>query len=74
VQAILSWVQSGAYNPFTVILHQLTEPLLRPARRLLPPVSGLDLSPLIALIGLQLASMLLIDPLLDIGWGLALGR
>lgn len=74
IQAVLSWVQNGAYNPFTVVLHQLTEPLLRPARRLLPPVSGLDLSPLIALIGLQLVSMLLIDPLLDIGWGLTLGR
>ena len=49
IQVILSWVSPGAYNPATVLLYRLTEPLLRPARRLLPPISGLDLSPILSL-------------------------
>ncbi len=67
VQVVLSWVNPGAYNPVTQLIHRLTEPLLGRARRLLPPMSGLDLSPIAVLIGLQLANMLLIAPLMDLG-------
>lgn len=74
IQAILSWVHRSAYNPITAMMHQLTEPLLGPARRLLPPISGMDLSPLIVLVALQLAAMLLLDPLRDLGWALTIGR
>jgi YggT family protein len=45
------------------LLVRLTEPLLRPARRLIPPIGGLDLSPIAVLIGLQLALILLVQPL-----------
>ena len=45
------------------LLYSLTEPVLRPCRRLVPPISGIDLSPLVALIAIQLAKMLLIPPL-----------
>jgi YggT family protein len=64
IQAIISWINPGAYNPVVSLLHALTEPLLRPARRLLPPVSGLDLSPLLVLIALQVLKMLTIPPLM----------
>lgn len=57
IQAVLSWIQPGAYNPFTVVLHQLTAPILRPFRRLLPAVSGIDLSPMVALLVLYLLHM-----------------
>ncbi|WJW75776.1 YggT family protein [Thiohalobacter sp. IOR34] len=60
IQAILSWVNPGAYNPVTALLHALNEPVLRPARRLLPPIGGLDLSPLLALIALQVLKMLVL--------------
>lgn len=59
IQVILSWVAPTAYNPATMILYALTEPLLRPARNLVPPIGGLDLSPLVVLIVLQVASMLI---------------
>lgn len=59
VQAIISWVNPGSWNPVTALLHQLNEPLLRPARRLSPPLGGLDLSPLFVLIALQFCRMLL---------------
>ena len=62
-RAILSWISPGAYNPATSILHSLTEPLLNTCRRLIPDLGGLDLSPLIALLLLQLAKMLILPPI-----------
>lgn len=62
-QAVLSWINPATYNPVIGLLYSLTEPVLRPARRLLPPISGLDLSPLIVVIGIQLLRMLLLPPL-----------
>jgi Predicted integral membrane protein len=67
-QVILSWVNPRGYHhhPATSILHSLNEPLLRPVRRVIPPVSGLDLSPLVVLITLQLIRMLLLRLLTDL--------
>ena len=45
------------------LLHQITEPVLRPARKILPPMSGMDLSPMLAMVGLWLIKLLLLDPL-----------
>ena len=64
IQAIISWVNPGTYNPIVSLLHSLTEPLLRPARRLLPPVSGFDFSPILVLIALNVLKMLAIPPLM----------
>jgi YggT family protein len=58
IQAILSWITPGTYNPVTSVLFSLTEPVLRPVRRFVPPISGFDLSPLVALLGLQVIRML----------------
>jgi len=63
IHVILSWVNPGGYNPAAGVLYHLTEPLLRPARRLLPPISGLDLSPMLVMMGLYLLKMLLLPPL-----------
>jgi YggT family protein len=60
VQVILSWVSPGTYNPVNAILYSLTNPILQPFRRLIPPLSGIDLSPLFALIALQVARMLIL--------------
>jgi YggT family protein len=62
LQVILSWLAPATYNPATILLFNLTEPLLRPVRNLVPPMGGLDLSPLVVLLGLQVVSML-IEPL-----------
>ena len=63
IQVIISWVNPGAYNPAVSLLYSLTEPVLRPCRRLIPPISGMDLSPLVALIAIQLVKMLFLPPL-----------
>ena len=58
VQAILSWVGPGVSNPAGSILWSVNEPLLRPVRRAIPPMSGLDLSPLIVILVLQFLNLL----------------
>jgi len=63
IQVIISWVNPGGYNPIIGLLNSITEPLLGPARRIVPPISGLDLSPMLVMIGLMLLKMLLLPPL-----------
>lgn len=50
IYAILSWVAQAAYSPIAMLLGQVVGPLLRPVRRILPPISGVDLSPLVVLL------------------------
>lgn len=57
LQAVLSWV--NPYSPLAAPAHQLTRPLLDPIRRVLPLISGIDLSPLVAILLLQAALMFL---------------
>ncbi|MBK8510375.1 MAG: YggT family protein [Candidatus Competibacteraceae bacterium] len=61
IQAILSWVNPDPYHPAARLLAQLTAPLLQPARRLLPPIAGVDLSPMLAIVALIFISLLLQD-------------
>lgn len=69
VLVIVSWVNPGSYNPVLLLLQQLTEPLMKPARRLLPPISGLDLSPIVVLLGIQLAKILIVAPIKGMAGG-----
>ena len=50
IRVILSWLAPGGYNPALAIIHALTDRVLSPFRRILPPLGGLDLSPLLAII------------------------
>jgi YggT family protein len=63
IQVILSWISPGTYSPVNSLLYSLTNPILKPIQRAIPPLSGIDLSPLFALIGLQVVRMLIM-PLL----------
>jgi len=66
VQAVISWINPGSHNPVTQLLYQINEPLLKPVQRMIPNISGIDLSPMVLLLGLQLLKMLLIPPLLSL--------
>lgn len=68
VQVVISWLNPGTYNPMVSLLHQINEPLLRRVRGLLPSMGGLDLSPLLVMIFLQLLSIILVAPITDFGW------
>ena len=50
---IVSWVQLPPTNTIAIVLHNLTEPVLGLIRRVLPPMGGLDFSPLVLLLALQ---------------------
>jgi len=71
VLAIASWINPGSYNPALAIMDRISEPVLKPVRRLLPPMGGLDLSPMLAILALYLAQMLLVAPLRDLAFRLA---
>lgn len=62
IQAIMSWVSPGMHyygNPVASLLHSLNEPLLRPVRRIMPKTGMIDLSPLVVIIGLNIALIIL---------------
>ena len=64
IRVILSWITPTHHNPVFFALTQLTEPVLHPIRRILPLLGGFDLSPLLALIILQLLSLAVVTPLM----------
>ncbi len=54
---VLSWIAGGNYNPGIAFIYQLTEPVMAPFRKLLPPISGLDLSPILVFIVINVVKM-----------------
>jgi YggT family protein len=50
IRAVLSWVNPDPYNPIVQFLYRVTEPVLRPLRRRLPDMGGLDISPMVLLL------------------------
>lgn len=73
VRVILSFVGQGSPHPMVPLITQLTEPVLRPVRRLLPNPGGFDLSPLVVTLVIFLARALVVAPLGDLGLALARG-
>ena len=57
IGVILSWTQNR--SPVTDVFERLCAPLLEPVRRIVRPVGGIDLSPLVLIVGLQVASIVL---------------
>jgi YggT family protein len=58
IYAVLSWFAQPNRNPMAILLGQLVEPLLRPARRMLPPIGGFDLSVLLVIVLLQAVTII----------------
>ncbi len=59
ISVILSWVGHSLRHPIIPLIYQLVDPVLMPIRRVLPSLGGLDLSPLVAIIGIQFLMILL---------------
>jgi YggT family protein len=67
IRIIVSWVPGMSVDhPAVRVIHQLTSPILDPIRRLMPPVGGLDLSPVVAILLLSLVRALLVNVLLAV--------
>jgi len=59
IHIILSWIAPGTDNPSTAFISMLVEPVMRPFRRIIRPMGGLDISPLFAIIALQAGAIFL---------------
>lgn len=64
IRALLSWFPVGRDNPLVVFLDRVTEPILAPLRRVIPPIGGaIDITPIVAILLLQVLSQVLFDAL-----------
>lgn len=63
LRVLFSWVNLGPGNDLVRMVYQLTEPILAPLRRYIPSFGGLDITPMVALMLLELVKRLLIDVL-----------
>ncbi len=62
VRAIFSWIPAVDYgHPLIRAIMRITDPILDPIRRVMPPIGGFDLSPVIAILLLQLVGRLLVQ-------------
>lgn len=64
VSIIASWVAPHSYHPILMVLRSISEPLLAPARKLIPAIGGLDLSPMLVLLLLNVSIQLIVAPIL----------
>ena len=60
VRVVLSWINFDPHNPFVKLLIQITEPVLGKIRQVVPSISGIDLSPMILILGLHILRNLLL--------------
>jgi len=63
IRALISWVNPDPWNPIVQFLHRATEPVLQPIRRLIPMSFGLDISPVIAILGIYFLQIFLVQSL-----------
>lgn len=67
-RVILSWVRVSPYHPtwgpIVTAIYQLTDPIIEPVRRILPPMGGLDFSPIVVLLLLDLLRSLIVSLLI----------
>lgn len=71
--ALLSWVNPDPANPVVPLLWRLTNPILAPARQLLPSMGGIDISPMLVIILLLFLVRLLLDPFTALAFQAATG-
>lgn len=63
---VASFVAQGSYHPALVLLRQLTAPLLDPVQRRVPPIGGLDFSPMIVIVALVMVQRFLLPALIEV--------
>ena len=71
IQVILSWVQPMGQSPVAQLLARITSPIMTPIRRIIPPVGGIDFSPIPAMLLIKLLELLLIMPIMQLAQSLS---
>lgn len=59
-RVLFSWIRPDPYNQFVRIIVQVTDPILVPLRRVIPPLGMIDITPMVALIGLSVISQIIV--------------
>ncbi|HEX3033720.1 MAG TPA: YggT family protein [Thermodesulfobacteriota bacterium] len=73
IRAIISWVNPDPYNPIVNFLYRATEPVLGFARRIVPPIGGIDLSPILVLVLIVFLDQFLVETLNELGFRIKRG-
>ncbi|UXD89014.1 YggT family protein [Thalassolituus hydrocarboniclasticus] len=63
ITVIASWIAPGSYNPALILINQILEPVVRPVRKMMPDLGGLDLSPMVVMLSLLVIQALIVGPL-----------
>jgi YggT family protein len=72
-RALISWVSPDPYNPIVNFLYRATDPVLRYVQRIVPPIGGIDLSPILVLIVIVFLDQFLVGSLREFGFRLKTG-
>ncbi len=59
IRAVISWIRPNPHNPLVLLLKRITDPILGPLERLIPPIGGMDFTPVVAIILIQVAQGIL---------------
>jgi YggT family protein len=59
VMIIASWIAPMSHHPILVLIHQLVEPAMAPFRKIIPPLGGLDITPIFAFLAIQVCKILI---------------
>lgn len=62
VRVLLTWIPGlDPYNPIVQFLHQITDPVMEPARRIIPPIGMIDISPIVVMVVMSILAQILQD-------------
>ena len=65
IRVLSSWLNPDPYNPIVKFLHRATDPVLNRVRRFLPPMGGMDFSPILVLFAIQFVKIAVVGSLFD---------
>ena len=61
IRVLMSWIRPNPNNPFVQAIYQITEPIMGPLRRIIPPLGMIDITPMVALIILQIVQEIVLS-------------
>jgi len=62
IVVIASWIAPNSYNPALILINQILDPVMRPIRRMMPDLGGIDLSPIMLMLAIQVVEILILYP------------
>jgi YggT family protein len=67
-RVLLSWVKVDPYHPAVQVLYQITDPIIEPLRRVIPPIGMIDISPMVAMVLLEIVRSVVMSLLYSISY------